>query len=157
MKEAFQWDLDCDYSQPQGELYGQFLAGLKDKKILGSRIGEKSYFPVKQFCSETYQEPEAVLESNGVGVVESFTIYTKRPDRVDFTNAEIVLDPPYVVAAIRLNGSSQSMLHFLSEVDVKNPAALLEKVKAGLEVTPVWAEQRHGNILDILYFEPVNS
>jgi len=157
LKANLQWNLHCDFSQPQGELYSQFMSALKDKKFLGTKIGEKSYFPVKQFCSTTYEEPSEVLESDGVGVVESFTIYNKIPSRVAFPGADLTVEAPYIVAAISVHGSSQSFFHFLSGVDIDNPLALLKSIKAGLEVRPVWAENRQGNILDILYFEPVSS
>lgn len=157
LKVNLQWSLHCDFSQPQGELYSQFMSGLKDKVFLGTKIGEKHYFPVKQFCSKTYQEPEKVIESDGIGTVDSFTIYHKIPSRVEFPGAVLAVKAPYVVAAITLHNSSQSFLHFLSGVDADNPKALLEHVNAGLEVRPVWAENRQGNILDILYFEPVPS
>lgn len=157
LKANIQWSLHCDFSQPQGGLYSQFMSALKDKKFLGTRIGDKNFFPVKQFCSATYQVPDEVIESDGVGVVDSFTIYHKKPARVAFPGADLAVKPPYIVAAIRVHGSSQSFLHFLSGVDVDNPLALLKNIKAGLEVRPVWAENRQGNILDILYFEPVSS
>ncbi len=156
LKTSLQWNLHCDFSQPQGELYSQFMSGLKDKVFLGTKIGEKNYFPVKQFCSATYQEPEKVLESDGFGVVESFTIYNKIPSRVAFPGADLAVEAPYIVAAISVHNSSQSFLHFLSGVDVENPLGLLKSIKSGLEVRPVWAENRQGNILDILYFEPVS-
>lgn len=150
-----EWSLDVDFAQPQGETYSKFMDGLKDKKILGTRIGNQKFFPVKQFCNKTYKLPDETIESDGLGKVESFTIYHKEPEGVKFPDATITLSPPYIIASIRINESAQCFLHLLSGVDVSDPMSLLEKVKAGLEVKPVWAEERHGNILDIKYFEPV--
>lgn len=155
-KANLQWTMHVEYAQPQGKLYSQFMQALKDKKFLGTKINGKKYFPVKQFCSETFAEPDEVIESDGVGFVESFTIYHKDPDRVNFPNAHSELKPPYVVAAIRVSNSEQCFMHYLSGVEAHSPSALLQKVKAGLLVKPVWAEDRHGNILDILHYEPMS-
>jgi hypothetical protein len=138
-----------------GETYTEFLDALKYKRFLGTKIGNQTFFPVKTFCNKTYDLPDETVESDGHGRVESFTIYHKWPDGVQFPDAVISLSPPYAVAMIKINNSDQSFLHLLSGVDVSDPMALLEKVKAGLEVKPVWAEQRVGNILDIKYFEPI--
>ncbi|MGJ8686649.1 MAG: Zn-ribbon domain-containing OB-fold protein [Spongiibacteraceae bacterium] len=154
-KANLEWNLHCDFSQAQGELYSKFMAGLAEKRFLGTRIGDQSFYPVKQFCSATYQEPDEVIECDGKGRVESFTICHKKPKRVSFPDADITLEPPYIVAAIKVADSDQCFLHFLSGVDVSKPLDLLKKVEGGLDVKPVWAEQRHGNVLDILYYEPV--
>jgi uncharacterized OB-fold protein len=149
------WNLDLDFAQPLGETYTEFMDALKDKKFLGTKIGDQTFFPSKPFCNKTYNKADETVECDGTGKVESFTIYHKEPEGVEFPDSVISLSPPYVVAVIRINNSDQSFLHLLSGVDVSDPMTLLEKVKAGLEVKPVWAEERHGNILDIKYFEPV--
>lgn len=155
-KANLQWTMHVEYAQPQGKLYSQFMEALKNKRFLGTKINGKEYFPVKQFCSDTFAEPDEVIESDGVGCVESFTVYHKEPDRVNFPNANCELKPPYVIAAIKVAGSEQCFMHYLSGIDTNDPNALLEKVKAGLKVKPVWAEERHGNVLDILHYEPVS-
>ena len=57
------------------------------------------------------------------------------------------MEPPFVMALIRLKGADSDLTHLLSEVD---PSA----VKIGMEVEPVFAEPRKASILDIKYFKP---
>lgn len=150
-----QWSLDLDFKVSLGETYTSFMEGLKEKKFLGNEIGTQTFFPPKPFCNRTYELPAGWVECDGTGTVEAFTVYHQEPEGVVFPDAKIVLSPPYIVAVIRIDNSDQCLLHFISGVDANDPAQLLKKVSAGLSVKPVWADERHGNILDIKYFEPV--
>ena len=149
------WSLELDFRVSLGETYTSFMEGLKEKKILGNKIGSQTFFPPKPFCSRTYELPTGWVESDGTGTVEAFTVYRQGPEGVAFPDARIALSPPYIVAAIRIGNSDQCLLHFLSGLDANDPAELLKKVSTGLTVRPVWAEERHGNILDIKYFAPI--
>lgn len=150
-----EWSIDLDFSQSLGETYTRFVEGLTEKKFLGNKVGGQTFFPPKPFCSRTYELPTEWLECDGTGTVEAFTVYYKERESVIYPDAEISMSPPFVIAVIRINRSDQCLLHYLSGFDADDPARLLEKIKSGLEVRPVWAEERHGNILDIKYFEPV--
>ena len=149
-----QWNVDVDFKVSLGEVYTGFMEGLKEKKFLGNKIGDQTFFPPKPYCNRTYELPSGWVESDGTGTVEAFTVYHSEPEGVAFPNVEISLTPPYIIAVIRIENSDQCLLHFISGVDASDPAGLLKKVSAGLTVKPVWAEERHGNILDIKYFEP---
>ncbi len=150
-----EWSVDVDFRQSLGETYTSFMEGLKEKKFLGNRIGDQTFFPPKPFCSRTYELPSEWVECDGTGTVEAFTVYHNEPEGVAYPDVKIELSPPYIIGVIRINDSAQCLIHFISGLDANNPASLLDKVSAGLKVKPVWAEERHGNILDIKYFEPV--
>jgi uncharacterized OB-fold protein len=150
-----EWSLNIDFKQSLGETYTRFVEGLQEKKFLGNKIGDQTFFPPKPFCNRTYESPSEWLECDGTGVVEAFTVYHHEPEGVTYPDVKVELKPPYIVAAIRINDSSQCLIHFLSGLDADDPAGLLKKVSEGLTVKPVWAEERHGNILDIKHFEPV--
>jgi len=150
-----EWALDADFSVSAGETYTMFMEVLTAKKFLGNKIGDQIFYPPKPFSNRTFELPTEWVECDGTGTVEAFTVYHKEPCGVEFPDANITLSPPYIVAAIRINDSDQCFLHLLSGVDVNDPAELLKKVSASLKVKPVWAEEKHGNILDIKYFEPV--
>jgi uncharacterized OB-fold protein len=150
-----EWSLDFDFSSSMGETCTEFMEGLKEKKFLGNKIGGRTFFPMKPFCDRTFELPTECLEIDGSGIVEAFTVYNKRPEGVAYPDSEISLSPPFIIAVIRINDSDQCFLHFLSGIDPTKPAQLLERVEAGLRVRPVWAEERHGNILDIKYYEPI--
>ena len=125
-----EWGFDLDFSQPLGETYTAFMDALKDKKFLGTKIGDQTFFPSKPFCNKTFNMADETIECDGTGKVESFTIYHKETEGVEFPNVKVSLSPPYVVAVIRIQNSDQSFLHFLSGVDVSDPNTLLEQVKA---------------------------
>ena len=150
-----EWSLDFDFSSSLGETHTKFMEGLREKKFLGNKVGGRTFFPMKPFCNRTFEFPTECLESDGTGTVEAFTVYHKKPEGVVYPDAEISLSPPYIIAVIRINHSDQCFFHFLNGIDPNEPSQLLEKIEAGFKVRPVWAEERHGNILDIKYFEPV--
>jgi uncharacterized OB-fold protein len=59
------------------------------------------------------------------------------------------LDPPAILAYVKLHGSTGGLVHYLGEVDP-------EEVYIGLEVEAVFkdAVDRQGSILDVLHFRP---
>lgn len=150
-----EWSLDFDFSSSLGETFTKFMDGLIEKKFLGNKCGGRTFFPPKPFCNRTFEMPSEWLECDGTGTVEAFTVYNQAPKGVDFPDSEISQTPPYIIAVIRINQSDQVILHFLSGLDSNDPGQLLEKVDNGLRVRPVWADERHGNIMDIRFFEPI--
>ena len=57
------------------------------------------------------------------------------------------VEPPYVLALIKLDGADSGFTHILGEVAPEN-------VKIGMKVEPVFADQRKASVLDIKYFKP---
>ncbi len=150
-----QWSLDFDFSSSVGETYTKFMEGLRNKKFLGNKCGGCTFFPPKPFCNRTFEMPSEWLECDGIGIVEAFSIYQNEPEGVIYPESKISLSPPYIIAVIRIKNSDQCFFHFLFGFDTNDPTQLVEKITAGLEVRPVWAEERNGNILDIKYYEPI--
>ena len=147
MRKDFSWKLD--YSVTVGEVYTKFYEGLKDKKILANKCGKcgRIYVPPRPFCDMCFVETDKWLEVKPKGVVQTFT--------VTYQKFENLPDPPYITAVIKMDGSATSFIHFIGDVGYKDPQELPAKVKIGMEVEAVWAEDRKGDILDIKYFKPV--
>jgi uncharacterized OB-fold protein len=55
---------------------------------------------------------------------------------------------PFAYALIKLDGADTGFLHVLGEVD---PG----KIREGMRVEAVFAEERKGSPLDIAYFRPI--
>lgn len=141
------WKLD--FRVPAGEVYGKFFDGLKDKKILANKCSEcaRIYVPPKFFCEMCYAENKEWLQVEPRGTLQTFSITYRK-----FLNFP---DPPYITGIIRIDGSATNLMHFIGGIKYEDPMELPSKVKIGMEVEPVWAEERTGDILDIKYFKPI--
>jgi uncharacterized OB-fold protein len=60
-----------------------------------------------------------------------------------------------VIGVIRIDDSAVCLIHWIGGFDYENPVDIPDKIQIGMKVRPVWAEERKGDLLDILYFEPV--
>jgi uncharacterized protein len=149
-----EWSFNFDFNVTTGKDYGRFFNGLKEKKFLGNKIGESSYFPPKPFCSRTLKFEAELLECDGTGIVEAFTIYHDEINMVNFPQNDSIPKVPFVLGVIKIGNSDQCLLHFLSGFDMSDIKKLPEQIKVGMKVKPVWAEVRTGGILDIKYFQP---
>ena len=57
------------------------------------------------------------------------------------------VDAPLVYGVIQLDGADSGMTHLIGGIDP-------DAIEIGMRVTPVFIENRNGNILDIVYFKP---
>ena len=143
-----EYNMHLDFKISLGPAYTKWMKGLGDKKILANKCPECSrlFVPAKPFCEICFEEPQEWVETDGQGIVESFTVgYSK------FRNFP---EPPYVIGVIRVGGSAVSMIHWIAGFDYDNPEQIPDKIQIGMKVEPVWAEERKGDLLDILYFKP---
>jgi hypothetical protein len=132
-----------------GVPYSRFFEGLKQKRIIGNVCPEcrKLYVPPRPFCDDCFKIPSEWVETDGVGVIESFTV-----TYVKFLGLP---EPPHITAIIKIGNSVTNLLHRVAGVPFQEPLGLHHKVKVGMKVKPVWADSRVGDINDIDYFEPV--
>jgi len=147
MVKEYSWKLD--YRVKLGDVYTRFFEGLKDKKILGNKCGKcgRIYIPPKPFCDICFVEPTEWLEAEHKGTVTSFTVC--------YQKFENLPEPPYISGIIKIGNSAISFVHFIGGIECDNPKELPSKIKIGMEVEPVWAPERVGDMLDIEYFKPV--
>jgi uncharacterized OB-fold protein len=144
------WDIPYNYAA--GAAASRFFTELKEsKRILATRCPRchRTLVPPRSFCERDFVRCDEWVEVGPGGEVASFT--------VTFEQFAGLKEPPYVIALIKLDGSTTSLAHFLGEVDARDPHKLFAQVKAGLRVEAVFRKERRGNILDIEYFRPVGA
>ena len=136
--------LEIPYRYFAGTFCSQWLRALRDrKKILGCRCPScrKVFVPPRSSCERCLTKIDEWVELPGTGKVESFTV-------VRYAEPFQPARPPYMLAAIRLDGADTSLVHLLGGIAP-------EQVQVGLPVEPVFAQERKGRITDIAHFRPI--
>ena len=136
--------LEIPYRYFAGAFCSQWFRALRDrKKILGCRCPScrKVFVPPRGNCERCLTKIDEWVELPGTGQVESFTV-------VRYAEPFQPKRPPYVLAAIRLDGADTSLVHLLGGIAP-------EQVQIGLAVEPVFAQERKGRITDIVHFRPL--
>ncbi len=134
--------LEFPYTRTVGPVVGRFLAGLRERRILGVRTRSgKVLVPPSEHDPETAEDVTGeFVEVGPGGVVTTWTwVAAPRPKQP--------LDRPFAWALVRLDGADTAMLHAVD-------AGSAERMSAGMRVRPRWREQTTGMITDIECFEP---
>lgn len=131
------------YTWSVGEVGSRFLVSLRDHKIImGNKCSQCDtvFVPPRKNCGKCYQEigDEEWREISSEGKVVSFTIVRNDSPIYPYK-------PPFSIAQIKLDGSDVEFTHLIE----KN----LELLKPGVRVKAIFAENRHGRILDIESFK----
>ncbi len=134
--------LEYPYTRSTGPVIGQFLAALRDRRILGIRAGDgRVIVPPQEYDPHTSEPLDELVEVGECGAVVSWAwVYRPRPKHP--------LDRPFAWALIRLDGADYALLH---AVDAGEPAAM----STGMRVRARWRDETWGEIHDIACFEPV--
>ncbi|MBI4369479.1 MAG: hypothetical protein HY547_04545 [Elusimicrobia bacterium] len=133
------------YAWAAGETASRFFIEIRDrKKIFGTKCPscDKVYCPPKKTCGDCFSNCGEWLEVGPDGEITGFT------QALYEGGAHPVKNP--VGGLILLRGASTAMLHLIGQCP-------LEELKIGMKVTPVFKENRQGNILDILHFIPAKQ
>ena len=135
------------YRYRAGDSKAQFLAGLKDKRILGSKCSATGKVFVSPLVSspESFAPADEFVELEGRGVVTTFCI----------VNIPVIgrdLQLPYVAASVALDGAAISIFGAVQECKPEN-------VHMGMRVEAVWKPdgERTGSFDDVLYFKPTGE
>lgn len=123
-----------------------FLRALMDGRITGARCPEtgKVYVPAPAVIQANGRVPEETgIEVADVGTVTTFCVIN-----IPFEGQ--VLTPPYVGAAIVLDGADVPIFHLVGGVD---PA----EVRMGLRVKACWESEPIPSLATIRYFEPTGE
>ena len=143
---AWQGDIPITSRYSAGLAGERFFREIKDHaRFVGTHCESCGliYVPATLFCERCFAELDEWVEVPNRGHVFTFTVLHRDLD-------EQPLDPPAILAYVKLEDSDGGLVHYLDEVD---DACLC----IGLEVEAVFkpAAEREGNILDIKYFRPV--
>ena len=134
-------EIAFDYTRSLGPVLGQFMTGLRDRRILGARGADgRVHAPPFEYDPVTSLPPRELVEVGPAGTVVSWS-WLPSP------LAGQPLDRPFGWALIRLDGADTALLH---AVDAGSAAAM----RTGMRVRPRWADERVGSIRDIACFEP---
>ncbi len=125
-----------------------FFREIKDNaRIVGTRCSncDLVYVPAAIFCERCFAELDEWVQVSNQGTVFTYTVLYRDLD-------DQPLDPPAILAYVKLEGSTGGLVHYLGEIDP-------EDVHVGLEVEPLFkdAAEREGSILDIEYFRPADA
>jgi uncharacterized OB-fold protein len=125
-----------------------FFREIKDNaRLMGTHCADCGliYVPAAIFCERCFAQLDEWVQVSNQGIVFTYTVLYR-----DLDNQ--LLDPPAILAYVKLEGSTGGLVHYLGEIDP-------EDVYVGLEVEPLFkdAAEREGSILDIAYFRPVEA
>ena len=146
-----EYSLHLDYSTPLGEVYSQFMEGLRDCKLLGNKCVTcgRVYVPARPFCDVCCDDTSELFEVEPQGKVVAFTVYNIKTENLP--------DPPFAQGIIKIGDAANSFLHFLGGFQFTDAEDLRSQISIGMPVHPVWAEDRSGSILDIAHFASAES
>jgi uncharacterized OB-fold protein len=145
---AWRGDIPITSRYTAGIAGEKFFREIKDSaRILGTHCEacDLTYVPATMFCERCFAELDEWVEVKSRGTVFTCTVLHRDLD-------EKPLDPPAILAYVKLEGSDGGLVHYLGETDP-------EAVHIGMEVEAVFkaASEREGSILDIKYFRPVTD
>ncbi|TCN51347.1 hypothetical protein EV641_110206 [Rhodococcus sp. SMB37] len=134
-------NLQFDYTRSTGPTVGAFVTGLRDGRIVGVRGSDgRVLVPPPEFDATTHEPLVDFVEVGQTGTVVSWAWNPEPLPGQPF-------DRPFAWALIRLDGADSSLLH---AVDVSSS----DDISTGMRVRVRWADERVGDIHDIVAFEP---
>jgi uncharacterized OB-fold protein/putative sterol carrier protein len=130
-----------------GTHMGKWFKGLKEKKFIVSTcpVCGRTQIPPREVCAVCRVRTDDFIE---VGPKATVTII----DKVYFASPDPlsgkVRQTPYAALFMVMEGSTpqESFAHDLKKED-------FDRIRPGMKVRPVWAENRTGSFHDLLYFE----
>lgn len=132
----YRWQFEADALK-------KFLAGLKDKKIIGTKCHScgRVYAPPVPRCGKCFEELEEIVEVKPQAKVMMYTAIfnsiTGQP-----------LEAPKITGMIQFEGADSWLLANILGIKPEN-------MKVGLPVRVVWAPETKGELSDIQHFEPI--
>ena len=135
-------DISFDYTRSLGPVLTQFLTGLAQRQILGSRGADgRVYVPPAEYDPVTFAPPRELTPVGPGGTVLTWS-WQPQPSEGQ------PLDRPFAWALIRLDGADTGLLHAVD-------AGTAADMHTGMRVRPRWVDSPAGHIKDIVCFEPV--
>jgi uncharacterized OB-fold protein len=142
---VFEGKISVPYTWTVGSTLSKWYGELRDNaKIWANRCPScgKVYVPPKNKCNECYKDLKDWVMLPGTGTIETYTVVQYEEPALHPKK------PPFVYGVVKMDGADTGLAHLIDEIEP-------EKVKVGMRVEPVFAEEREGNIMDIKYFRPI--
>jgi uncharacterized OB-fold protein len=145
---AWRGDIPITNRYTAGIAGERFFRAIKEEgRFLGTHCEacDLIYVPATMFCERCFAELDEWIEVPNRGTIFTYTVLYRDLD-------EKPLDPPVILAYVKLDGSDGGLVHYLGETE-KNLLYI------GMEVEAVFKDvaEREGSILDIQYFRPVEE
>ena len=139
LSQAF--ELGFTYTRSTGPVVGRFLTELRNRKIVGIKGSDgRVIVPPMEYDPETAEELSEFVEVGQQGEIVSWC-WVHEPRQAH------LMDVPFALAMIRLDGADVPMIHYLR--------APHDDIATGGRVQVVWADETKGYITDISCFELV--
>lgn len=140
-----------DYRIHLGEAWSRFFHGLVAGEIRATVCDScnRTFVPPQSYCEHCFEPIDKWATVADVGTLHVATIV--------YRGFEGGPTPPYAVAGIQLDGADTLLMHHIGGIDLSDADAARAKLRRGLRVKAVWADERKGSIMDILHFVPVDD
>jgi uncharacterized protein len=137
-------EISFDYTRSLGPVLSQFMTGLAQRTILGSRGADgRVYVPPAEYDPVTFSPPQELVPVGPDGTVVTWSWQPEPRDGQP-------LGYPFAWALIRLDGADTDLLHAVD-------AGAATAMRTGMRVRPRWAPEPAGHIRDIACFEPAGN
>lgn len=145
---VFLGGIHMPYSWTVGRVGSRFFIELRDNgRIMGNKCQKCNviWVPPRLRCPECFIKIDENnwLEVGPQGTLKHFTI-------VRYESPVHPIKSPFAYGLIHLDRADRGIVHLIGETT-------FESLRSGMRVKPVFKNQREGNILDILYFKPVEE
>ena len=136
--------IEYGFMRTTGPVIGAFLTGLRERRVFGIKGADgRVVCPPVEYDPSTGAPLVDLVEVGTDGTITTWS-WVAEP------RAEQLLDEPYALALIQLDGADTSMLH---AVAAPGPDA----VSTGARVRIRWADETVGNITDIAAFDLIGD
>jgi len=138
-------DMEADYIYTPGVAGDKFFKALRDEeKLLATHCEscDHTYMPPRMYCERCFSKLEKWVETEPIGVVDTYTVTHEDRDGEK-------LSEPVIVAFIRIDKTDGGLIHKLGGID-------FDSVKIGMKVKAVFTDKakRNGGLMDINHFAP---
>jgi uncharacterized OB-fold protein len=139
-------DLRVPYRYSMGGVPSKFFAEIRDnQKIMGIRCPscDVVFIPPRSTCGRCFSQLHEWVEVGNQGTLETYT-------QVRYSTPVQPAAAPFYYGIIKPDGADTGLAHMVGDLKGKEP-------RIGMRVQAVFKEERKGNMLDILYFKPVEE
>ncbi len=138
------------YHYSMGTIPSFFFRMLRDERRIFARkcpSCKRVYVPPRPVCGPCFEPTSEWVEVGPHGTLVAYTVvYFSFLDPMTGKKRPV----PYGYGMVRLDGADSRLQHFISESD---PA----KLRVGMRVSAVFAQERSGNFSDLVHFRPVED
>ena len=131
--------LEYPYTRTTGPVIGPFLTGLRDGRILATRVGDRVICPPVEYDPDTGATvgPDNLVEVGPGGEVHGWTWVAQPTSKHPFEH-------PFAFAQIKLDGADTTMLHAVD-------AGSMEAMATAMRVVARFRSDRQGTVGDVCF------